>query len=81
LKYFRIDDVAIKEVLESYVPENNRIAVVDKSELTKLFCHKPRDNEAIENSPVRESKYAMILGDMFDRESGKSAGTGNIDLQ
>ena len=70
-KYFRIDDVAIKEALESYVPENNRSQLLTKGTnqiILDAYNANPSSMAvAIENFLQLESQNkVMILGDMFE---------------
>ncbi|MGZ9735237.1 UDP-N-acetylmuramoyl-tripeptide--D-alanyl-D-alanine ligase [Flavobacterium sp. GNP002] len=70
-KYFRIDDVAIKEALESYVPENNRSQLLTKGTnqiILDAYNANPSSMAvAIENFLQLESpNKVMILGDMFE---------------
>ena len=70
-KYFRIDDVAIKKALESYVPENNRSQLLTKGTnqiILDAYNANPSSMAvAIENFLQLESpNKVMILGDMFE---------------
>ena len=70
-KYFRIDDIAIKEALESYVPENNRSQLLTKGSnqiILDAYNANPSSMAvAIENFLQLESpNKVMILGDMFE---------------
>ncbi len=70
-KYFSIDDVAIKEALESYVPENNRSQLLAKGTnqiiLDAYNANPSSMTVAIENFlQLQGSNKVMILGDMFE---------------
>lgn len=70
-KYFKIDDFAIKEALESYVPENNRSQLLTKGTnqiILDAYNANPSSMKvAIENFLQLESlNKVMILGDMFE---------------
>ncbi|TDE29437.1 UDP-N-acetylmuramoyl-tripeptide--D-alanyl-D-alanine ligase [Flavobacterium ranwuense] len=70
-KYFSIDDIAIKEALESYVPENNRSQLLTKGTnqiILDAYNANPSSMAvAIENFLQLEgSNKGMILGDMFE---------------
>jgi UDP-N-acetylmuramoyl-tripeptide--D-alanyl-D-alanine ligase len=70
-KYFRIDDVAIKEALESYVPENNRSQLLTKGTnqiILDAYNANPSSMAvAIENFlQLEDLNKVMILGDMFE---------------
>ncbi|TDE42435.1 UDP-N-acetylmuramoyl-tripeptide--D-alanyl-D-alanine ligase [Flavobacterium rhamnosiphilum] len=70
-KYFEIDDAAIKEALESYVPENNRSQLLTKGTnqiiLDAYNANPSSMTVAIENFLQLEgSNKVMILGDMFE---------------
>ena len=70
-KYFKIDDIAIKEALESYVPENNRSQLLTKGTnqiILDAYNANPSSMAvAIENFlQLESSNKAMILGDMFE---------------
>jgi UDP-N-acetylmuramoyl-tripeptide--D-alanyl-D-alanine ligase len=70
-KYFSIDDVAIKEALESYVPENNRSQLLTKGTnqiILDAYNANPSSMAvAIENFIQLDSpNKIMILGDMFE---------------
>jgi UDP-N-acetylmuramoyl-tripeptide--D-alanyl-D-alanine ligase len=77
-KYFGVADSAIKEALESYIPENNRSQLVTKGSnqiiLDAYNANPSSMNVAIENflQLVSPNKI-MILGDMFElgKESRK----------
>ncbi|MFV8336485.1 UDP-N-acetylmuramoyl-tripeptide--D-alanyl-D-alanine ligase [Flavobacterium sp. RSP29] len=70
-KYFNIDDVLIKEALESYVPENNRSQLLTKGTnqiILDAYNANPSSMAvAIENFlQLESSNKIMILGDMFE---------------
>ncbi|MFV8347113.1 UDP-N-acetylmuramoyl-tripeptide--D-alanyl-D-alanine ligase [Flavobacterium sp. ZB4P13] len=70
-KYFEIDDAAIKEALESFVPENNRSQLLTKGTnqiiLDAYNANPSSMTVAIENFlQLESSNKAMILGDMFE---------------
>jgi UDP-N-acetylmuramoyl-tripeptide--D-alanyl-D-alanine ligase len=70
-KYFDVDDVAIKEALEGYIPENNRSQMMLKgSNEIILDAYNANPSSmlvAIENFLQLESpNKIMILGDMFE---------------
>ncbi|MGO4906017.1 UDP-N-acetylmuramoyl-tripeptide--D-alanyl-D-alanine ligase [Flavobacterium sp. W20_MBD1_R3] len=70
-KYFNVDDVAIKEALESYVPENNRSQLLTKGTnqiILDAYNANPSSMAvAIENFlQLDNSNKVMILGDMFE---------------
>jgi UDP-N-acetylmuramoyl-tripeptide--D-alanyl-D-alanine ligase len=70
-KYFEVEDIAIKEALESYIPENNRSQLLNK-ETNKIILDAYNANPssmavAIENFlQLDNSNKIMILGDMFE---------------
>lgn len=70
-KYFGVDDVAVKEALESYIPENNRSQLLSK-ETNQIILDAYNANPssmavAIENFlQLDNSNKIMILGDMFE---------------
>lgn len=70
-KYFKVEDLAIKEALESYVPENNRSQLLDKGTnqiILDAYNANPSSMAvAIENFLQLENENKiMILGDMFE---------------
>ena len=70
-KYFNIDDVAIKDALESYVPENNRSQLLTKGTnqiILDAYNANPSSMAvAIENFlQLENSNKVVILGDMFE---------------
>jgi UDP-N-acetylmuramoyl-tripeptide--D-alanyl-D-alanine ligase len=70
-KYFGVDDVAIKEALESYIPENNRSQLITKGTnqiILDAYNANPSSMAvAIENFlQLNNSNKVMILGDMFE---------------
>ena len=70
-KYFEVDDNAIKEALESYIPENNRSQLLTK-ETSQIILDAYNANPssmtvAIENFlQLDNQNKIMILGDMFE---------------
>lgn len=82
-RYFKIDEIEIKEALESYIPSNNRSQLM-KTEKNVLFLDAYNANPtsmsaAIENfaSMKMKSKF-LILGDML--ELGKESEKEHLDL-
>lgn len=70
-KYFEIDEAAIKEALESFMPENNRSQLLTKGTnqivLDAYNANPSSMTVAIENFlQLESSNKAMILGDMFE---------------
>jgi UDP-N-acetylmuramoyl-tripeptide--D-alanyl-D-alanine ligase len=70
-KYFGVDDVAIKQALESYIPENNRSQLLSKGTnqiiLDAYNANPSSMTVAIENFLQLESaNKVMIIGDMFE---------------
>ena len=70
-KYFEVDDIAIKEALESYIPENNRSQLISKGTnqvILDAYNANPSSMAvAIENFlQLDNSNKIMILGDMFE---------------
>jgi len=70
-KFFEVDDVAIKEALESYVPENNRSQLLVKAEneiILDAYNANPSSMAvAIANFlQLEKSNKIMVLGDMFE---------------
>lgn len=77
-KYFGVDDLAIKEALESYVPENNRSQLLTKGTnqiILDAYNANPSSMAvAIENFlQLDNANKIMVLGDMFElgEESSK----------
>ncbi|WP_269226394.1 UDP-N-acetylmuramoyl-tripeptide--D-alanyl-D-alanine ligase [Flavobacterium eburneipallidum] len=70
-KFFEVDDNAIKEALESYIPENNRSQLLTK-ETNQIILDAYNANPssmavAIENFlQLDNANKIMILGDMFE---------------
>ena len=70
-KYFKVDDVQIKEALEAYVPENNRSQML-KKETNQIILDAYNANPssmavAIDNFLQLEGNgKVMVLGDMFE---------------
>jgi UDP-N-acetylmuramoyl-tripeptide--D-alanyl-D-alanine ligase len=70
-KYFGVEDLAIKEALESYIPENNRSQLLSK-ETNQIILDAYNANPssmavAIENFLQLDNlNKVMILGDMFE---------------
>lgn len=70
-KYFGVDDLAIKEALESYVPENNRSQLLSKGTnqiILDAYNANPSSMAvAIANFlQLDNANKIMILGDMFE---------------
>jgi UDP-N-acetylmuramoyl-tripeptide--D-alanyl-D-alanine ligase len=70
-KYFGVADLAIKEALESYIPENNRSQLLTKGTnqiiLDAYNANPSSMNVAIENFlQLDNPNKIMILGDMFE---------------
>jgi UDP-N-acetylmuramoyl-tripeptide--D-alanyl-D-alanine ligase len=70
-KYFKIEDLAIKEALESYIPENNRSQLLIKGTneiILDAYNANPSSMAvAIENFiQLEKQNKVMILGDMFE---------------
>ncbi|MCC9072876.1 UDP-N-acetylmuramoyl-tripeptide--D-alanyl-D-alanine ligase [Flavobacterium sp. F-65] len=70
-KYFKIEDSAIKEALESYIPENNRSQLLTKGTneiILDAYNANPSSMAvAIENFiQLEKPNKVMILGDMFE---------------
>lgn len=70
-KYFGVADLAIKEALESYIPENNRSQLLTKGTnqiiLDAYNANPSSMTVAIENFlQLDNSNKIMILGDMFE---------------
>ena len=77
-KYFKVEDLAIKEALESYIPENNRSQLLTKGTnqiILDAYNANPSSMAvAIENFlQLDNANKIMILGDMFElgEESSK----------
>jgi UDP-N-acetylmuramoyl-tripeptide--D-alanyl-D-alanine ligase len=70
-KYFEVEDLAIKEALESYVPENNRSQLLSKGSnqiILDAYNANPSSMAvAIENFlQLDNANKIVILGDMFE---------------
>ncbi|TRX20672.1 UDP-N-acetylmuramoyl-tripeptide--D-alanyl-D-alanine ligase [Flavobacterium franklandianum] len=70
-KYFEVDDEAIKDALESYIPENNRSQMMSKGTnriILDAYNANPSSMAvAIENFlQLEDTNKVMILGDMFE---------------
>ena len=70
-KYFEVEDLAIKEALESYVPENNRSQLLSKGSnqiiLDAYNANPSSMSVAIENFlQLDNANKILILGDMFE---------------
>jgi UDP-N-acetylmuramoyl-tripeptide--D-alanyl-D-alanine ligase len=70
-KYFGVEDVAIKEALESYIPENNRSQLLSKGTnqiILDAYNANPSSMEvAVKNFVQLDNpNKVMILGDMFE---------------
>lgn len=75
-KYFGVEDLAIKEALENYIPENNRSQLITKGSnqiILDAYNANPSSMEvAIKNFlQLKKLNKVMILGDMF--ELGKAS--------
>jgi len=76
-KYFGVEDLAIKEALESYIPENNRSQLLSKGSnqiILDAYNANPSSMAvAIENFlQLDNQNKIMILGDMFELGSESS---------
>jgi UDP-N-acetylmuramoyl-tripeptide--D-alanyl-D-alanine ligase len=76
-KYFGVEDLAIKEALESYIPENNRSQLLSKGSnqiILDAYNANPSSMAvAIENFLQLDNlNKIMILGDMFELGSESS---------
>ena len=70
-KYFKVDDLAIKEALEGYVPENNRSQLISKGSneiILDAYNANPSSMAvAIQNFvQLNKANKVMVLGDMFE---------------
>jgi UDP-N-acetylmuramoyl-tripeptide--D-alanyl-D-alanine ligase len=70
-KYFGVEDLAIKDALESYIPENNRSQLLSKGTnqiILDAYNANPSSMAvAIENFlQLDDSNKILILGDMFE---------------
>lgn len=70
-KYFGVDDLAVKEALESYIPENNRSQLILKGTneiILDAYNANPSSMAvAIENFlQLEKPNKVIILGDMFE---------------
>lgn len=70
-KYFEVEDLAVKEALESYIPENNRSQLLSKGTnqiILDAYNANPSSMAvAIENFlQLDNANKIMILGDMFE---------------
>jgi UDP-N-acetylmuramoyl-tripeptide--D-alanyl-D-alanine ligase len=70
-KYFEVEDLAIKEALESYIPENNRSQLLSKGSnqiILDAYNANPSSMAvAIENFlQLDNANKIVILGDMFE---------------
>ena len=70
-KYFGVDDIAIKEALENYIPENNRSQLIEKGTnqiILDAYNANPSSMAvAIENFIQLDNvNKILILGDMFE---------------
>ena len=77
-KYFGVKDIAIKEALENYIPENNRSQLLSKGTnqiiLDAYNANPSSMSVAIENFvQLENANKIIILGDMFElgKESSK----------
>jgi len=70
-KYFGVEDIAIKDALENYIPENNRSQLIDKGSNTIILdaynANPSSMAVAIENFvQLDNTNKILILGDMFE---------------
>lgn len=70
-KYFKIDDLSIKEAIENYIPENNRSQMIQKNGneiIMDAYNANPSSmTVALENYfQLTQSSKIAILGDMFE---------------
>lgn len=70
-KYFKVDDLSIKEAIENYIPENNRSQLIIKNEneiILDAYNANPSSMQAaITNfSEIKKNNKIAILGDMFE---------------
>ena len=85
-KYFGVEDLAIKQALESYIPENNRSQLIKKGNneiILDAYNANPSSMKvAIENFILLSKKNKIVfLGDMFELgEESKLEHKGVVDL-
>jgi UDP-N-acetylmuramoyl-tripeptide--D-alanyl-D-alanine ligase len=70
-KYFKIDDIAIKEAINNYIPENNRSQIIQKNGneiiLDAYNANPSSMNAALLNFfQLERNPKIAILGDMFE---------------
>ncbi|WP_339889288.1 UDP-N-acetylmuramoyl-tripeptide--D-alanyl-D-alanine ligase [uncultured Flavobacterium sp.] len=70
-KYFKIDDIATKEAIENYIPENNRSQMIQKNSneiIMDAYNANPSSmTVALENFfQLTKTPKIAILGDMFE---------------
>ena len=70
-KYFKIEDVAIKDAIENYIPTNNRSQLIEKNNnqiiLDAYNANPSSMAAAIENFiQINKESKVVILGDMFE---------------
>jgi UDP-N-acetylmuramoyl-tripeptide--D-alanyl-D-alanine ligase len=82
-KYFEVEDLSIKEALESYIPENNRSQLLTKGSndiILDAYNANP-SRVAIENFiQIQGLNKIMILGDMFELGSESKRASANCRL-
>lgn len=68
--YFKVEDSAIKKAIESYIPENNRSQIVQKTSnkiiLDAYNANPTSMRAALLNFEQQEGYKTAILGDMFE---------------
>lgn len=85
-KYFGVEDLAIKQALESYIPENNRSQLIKKGNneiILDAYNANPSSMKvAIENFILLSKKNKIVfLGDMFELgEESQLEHKGVVDL-
>ena len=75
-KYFKVEDLLIKNAIQNYIPSNNRSQIIEKGSnkiiLDAYNANPTSMNAALLNFEKQQSNYKIaILGDMF--ELGKEA--------
>ena len=68
--YFKVDDFAIKEAIENYIPSNNRSQIIEKGN-NKIILDAYNANPtsmaaALYNFEKQQGNKTAILGDMFE---------------
>jgi UDP-N-acetylmuramoyl-tripeptide--D-alanyl-D-alanine ligase len=68
--YFKVDDLAIKQAIESYIPTNNRSQIIHKGSnkiiLDAYNANPTSMRAALLNFEKQPDKKTAILGDMFE---------------